>query len=253
MSTHLVIPDPHATPGVDNSRADYLSELINDIRPDVVINLGDMFDMPSLSSYDKGTKSFQGRTYRKDIDAGLEFDDRIWHKLRKNKRRLPRRVFCEGNHEFRAKRAVEMSPELEGTISFKDFDLNHNYDDVVEYRGSTPGVIEVDGVHYAHFLISGVKGLPISGVHTAYNLVQKQGASCTVGHLHTTDYYVSGDISGRFRHGLVSGVYQEHESQYAGGANDLWWRGVIVKRNVSDGTYDPQWISLDSLKKEYGK
>jgi hypothetical protein len=61
MTTHLVIPDQHAHPDFHNKRADWLGQLIKELRPDVVINIGDAADMPSLSSYDKGTKGFQGR------------------------------------------------------------------------------------------------------------------------------------------------------------------------------------------------
>jgi hypothetical protein len=65
--THLIIPDPHASPDHNNDRALYLGELIMDIKPDLVLCMGDGPDMPSLSSYDKGKKSFQGRTYKADV------------------------------------------------------------------------------------------------------------------------------------------------------------------------------------------
>lgn len=249
---HLVIPDPHAHPQFKNERADYLGKLIVDLKPDVVINLGDMFDMPSMSSYDKGTKSFQGRSYAKDLNAGREFDDRMWSIVRKAKKKLPFRVFFEGNHEYRLTRALELSPELEDTISFKDFGLEDNYDKIVRYYGNTPGVYNVDGVNYAHFFISGVKGLPISGEHLAYNLVTKQLASCTCGHIHTTDFHIRKSVEGRTMMGLVAGVYQDYDAPWAGNSNELWWKGVIVKHNVEDGSYEPQWVSLETLRKTYG-
>jgi len=34
-----------------------------DKKPDVIVHIGDHWDMPSLSHYDKGTKSFEGRRY----------------------------------------------------------------------------------------------------------------------------------------------------------------------------------------------
>lgn len=251
MSTHLILPDSHAHPDFNNNRADWVGKLILDLKPDVVINIGDMFDMSSMSGYDKGKKSFQGRAYKKDLDAGREFDERLWEPLKKAKKKRPYRVFLEGNHENRLKKLLEIQPELEGTVSFKDFDLNRNYDTVIEYEGSTPGVINVDGVHYAHYFISGVMGRPIGGEHPAYMLVTKLGSSSTCGHVHTTDFCVRNDISGGRRMGLVAGVYQDYVSDWAGRANELWWRGVIVKRNVENGTYEPQWISIDSLRKEY--
>jgi len=250
--THLIVPDPHAHPEYNNVRADYLAKLIKDIRPDVVINMGDAADMPSLSSYDKGTRAFQGRNYRADIDSHLEFQDRMWTPVKRRKKKLPYRVVFEGNHEHRVKRALNLSPELDGAIGFDDFNFSDYYDRVIEYKGGTPGTKTIDGVTYAHYLVSGVKGLAIGGEHAAYSLITKQFTSCTVGHTHTTDYAVRTDVNGRRLHGLVAGVYQDYWSDWAGECNRMWWSGVVVKRNVVDGHYDPQWISMEALRKEYG-
>lgn len=251
MSTHLVIPDPHAHPNHNNDRADWLGKLMVDLKPDVVVNLGDMWDLPSFSGYDKGKKSFQGRNYRKDLDAGLEFDERLWAPARKAKKRLPYRVFIEGNHEERMKRALELTPELEGTIGFKDFELNKNYDEVIEYKGQTPGIIEIDGIIYCHYSVSGVMGRPVGGEHPAYSLLTKQFKSVTCGHIHVFDHCVRTDASGNRINGLVAGVYQDYDSEWAGEVNKLWSRGVVVKRNVHQGNYDLQWISIEALKREY--
>lgn len=252
MSTHLVIPDPHAHPNFNNERADYLAKLIIDLKPDVVVNLGDQFDMASLSGYDKGKRSFVGRSYALDISAGLEFSERLWEPVRATKKRLPYRVFLEGNHEHRIEKALDLNPELEGTIGFDDYDLDRYYDAVVRYEGSTPGIVNIDGINYAHYFISGVMGRPISGEHPAYSLVSKLGDSVTAGHLHTTDYCVRTSVDGTKRQGLVAGCYFDYNSDWAGAANNLYWRGVVVKRNVENGMYDPEWISMDQLKKEYG-
>lgn len=251
MSTHLVIPDAHAHPSYHNDRADLLARLIIDIKPDVVINLGDQFDMPSLSGYDKGKRSFVGRSYKLDIDSGLEFSERLWEPVRATKKKLPYRIYLEGNHEHRIEKALDLNPELDGTIGFADYDLDRYYDEVVRYEGSTPGIVNVDGINYAHYFISGVMGRPISGEHPAYSLVAKLGDSVTAGHLHTTDYSVRTGVDGTKRHGLVAGCYFDYNSDWAGSANNLYWRGVIVKRNVNNGMYDPEWISIDQLKKEY--
>lgn len=251
-NTHLVIPDPHAHPSFNNERASYLGKFILDLKPDVVVNLGDMWDMPSMSGYDKGKKSFQGRSYSKDLNAGLDFDDRLWHPIRKAKRKRPRSVFIMGNHEFRLNKLLDMQPELDGTVDVSDFQLEKNYHDIVPYVGNTPGIINIDGVHYAHYFVSGVMGRPVGGEHPAYSLLTKQFVSTTCGHIHITDYSVRTTVDGRKIQGLVAGVYQDYESDWAGEVNRLWWRGVVVKRNVENGTYDPEWISLERLKKEYG-
>jgi len=249
---HLIIPDSHAHPQHHNKRADWIGKLILDLKPDVVVNMGDMFDMPSMSSYDKGKKSFYGRSYRADLDAGLEFDERMWAPLRKAKKRLPLRVFLEGNHEERMKRALELSPELTGTIGFKDFELDKNYDEVVEYDGGTPGIVAIDGIYYAHYMASGLKGLPVGGVHHANSLLDKQHVSCTVSHSHLADFAIQSKPNGEKIMGCVAGVYQDYRAGWAGAPNEMWWRGCVIKREVENGTYDPQFLSIKSLEREYG-
>lgn len=249
---HLVIPDPHAKPGHSNKRAEYLGHLINDVRPDAVVMLGDLFDMPSLSSYDRGKKSFIGRTYRADVDAGIDFNDRLWNVVRKSKKRMPRRYALIGNHEQRIDRTIEVQPELEGVISYDDLDLERYYDTIVHYEGATPGTIELDGITYGHYMVTGISGRPISGEHAAYTHLTKKFTSCVVGHSHSADLAIRTRPDGKKITGLVAGCYLDYDPEYAGNSADLWWRGVVVLRNVEDGCFDPQFVSLSALKKEYG-
>ena len=209
--------------------------------------------MPSLSGYDKGTKGFEGRRFVKDIASGIEAHERMWEPVKKQKKRLPYRVVLEGNHEHRLRRAVNSSPELDGAISFDHFQFGDWYDEVVPYHGQTPGITCIDGVNYAHFFVSGVMGRPIGGEHPAYSLLTKEFVSCTCGHVHTTDYSVRTTVDGRKIHGLVAGVFQDYVSEWAGEVNKLWWRGVVIKRNVEMGRYDPEWVSMERLRREYGR
>lgn len=251
MTTHLVIPDAHAHYQHHNQRAEWLGELIADIKPDVVINIGDGWDMPSLSGYDKGKKSFQGRTYRADIEAGLDFQDRMWSAVRKRKRAMPRRVFCVGNHEYRITRAVELQPELDGAIGLSDLELGRWYDEVVDYEGNTPGFIEIDGIAYAHYFISGVAGRPVGGTHPADSLISKKHSSATCGHLHLADWSAHKNMYDQWVMGCFVGCYQDYNADWAGVVNHLWWRGVVIKRGVSNGGYDPEFVSLSRLRQEY--
>jgi hypothetical protein len=251
--THLIIPDAHAHPDFNNNRADYLGKLILDLRPDVVVNLGDGYDMASLSTYDKGKRAFAGRSYSRDIAAGNEFQERTWLPLKRAKKRWPRAVYLEGNHEHRIERALDISPELQGTIGFSDYRLNDYYHEVVRYEGGTPGIIEVDGIYYAHYFISGIMGRPIGGVKPAYAIRAANGKSSVCGHIHTADVNIHTNIDGNKTVCVVAGVYQDYDSPWAGNINKLWWRGVVIARNVEDGVFDPQFVSIDQLRKEYDK
>lgn len=254
MKTHLVIGDPHAHPDFSNDRADWLGRLILDLKPDVVVNMGDTADMASMSAYDKGKASFHGRNYERDIEAHLNFQDRMWAPIRKAKRKLPYRVVLEGNHENRIKTALQYSPELEGDrfgVSFKNLALDYYYDTVVEYEAKTPGVINIDGVDYCHFAVSGISGRALSSIHHGYDLTTKRHVSTTVGHSHLLDYHISKDSTGRAKMGLVAGVYQDYRSPWAGDINSFWSPGLAICRNVYNGVYDLQWVGIDTIKREY--
>lgn len=248
MSTHLVIPDSHAHPDFDNRRYTMLGMLIHDLKPDTVIDIGDWWDMPSLCSYDRGKKSFEGRSYKRDIEAGLDAQDRMMHEIKKYKKKLPRFVRTLGNHENRVNRAVELDRVLDGTIGTDDF-MSKEYG-FEEYPFLE--AVDIDGIDYSHYFVTGVSGRPIGGEHPAYSLLTKRFKSSTCGHVHTFDYCIR--TGGRDKlHGAVVGVYQDYHADYAGPANDIWNPGIVVKRGVENGAYDIEHISLKRIEEAYGQ
>lgn len=244
---HLIIPDSHSHPDHNNDRYTWLGHLINDIKPTTVIDIGDFWDMPSLCSYDKGLKSFEGRRYKRDIEAGLDAQERMFSVIKRQKKKLPRFVRTLGNHEHRIAKAVDRDPVLEGTIGIQD--LQSREYGWEEYPFLAPAL--VDGVTYQHFFTSGIMGRPISGERHAQSLILKQFSSCTQGHSHLFDYCVRSDVRGRKIHGCVVGVYQDYDADFAGPANKLWNPGVVVKRGVENGEYDVEHISLKRIKEAY--
>lgn len=251
MTKTIVIGDPHALPSYNNDRADWIGEFIADEKPDEVIVIGDLADMPSLCSYDKGTRAFAGRSYAKDIESACEFNDRLWRPTRKRKKRLPKRVILEGNHEHRIERALDMSPELQGTVSFDDLQWDKDYDEIIRYDGQTPGIYESNGCYYAHYFASGAMGRAIGGEHMAYSLITKKFMSCTAGHDHRLDYCIRSKADGSKMMGLVVGTTMDYKCDWVGQAGEGWWSGVCVKDNIEDGVYDLRCVSMEALKKEY--
>lgn len=248
-STHLIIPDSHSNPEHPNTRYDWIGHLINDIHPDVVIDIGDWFDMPSLCLYDKGKAVFEGRRYKRDIEHGIEAQDRLLSIVRKSKLKFPRFVRTLGNHELRITKAVERDPQvLEGTISLNDLESStYKWE---QYDFLHP--IDIDGISYCHYFISGVLGKPIGGDNHAKMLLIKQLKSCTQGHSHLFDYCIRTDANGKRIQTCVVGSYLDYWSDWAGPQNKLWHNGVVIKRNVEDGHYDLQHISIERLREAYG-
>lgn len=252
MSTHLFFTDSHAHHKHDNKRAEYLGGLIYETRPDVVIDGGDTCDLPSLASYDKGTRAAVGRTYKQDIDAHNDFQDRLWARARKSKRKLPRRVRLIGNHEQRIDRALDANPQLQDSIGYKDLQLDKYYDEVIHYEGSTPGTIQIDGITYAHYFAAGLLGRPVGGEHAAYSLISKKHTTCTQGHSHVIDWCMKNDGNGKPILGLVAPCFIDYEVDWAGQVQKLWTAGVTIKRGVEKGVYSPQFITIKELEREYG-
>lgn len=251
--THLCIPDAHSHPDHSNERFTWLGKLVADIKPDKVIMIGDWADMPSLSSYDFGTKGYEGRRYVHDVSSAVDAQEKFFAPIKATKKKMPKFFMFEGNHEHRIARAISSdAAHLDGIISMDDLQYKEHGWEVVPYNGGSPGILQIDGIAYAHYFTSGIMGRPISGVHPAYQLIHKQYTSCTQGHTHTTDYCVRTNAVGQFLHGMVVGVYQDYHADWAGEANAMWWKGVVVKENVVNGQYDPRWIGLDAIKKEYG-
>lgn len=252
-NVHLILPDSHATWGHDNRRYDWLGQLIVDLNgPNVnltVVDIGDFYDMTSLNSYDKGAKkAYEGRQYKKDIEVGIDAQERIRVPLKAAKKKMPRFVRTLGNHEHRIIRAIEADPVLEGTIGLKDLQSREYGWEELPFL--TP--IEIDGVVYCHYYVTGVSGKPVSGDSTAKALLQKNFKSSTQGHSHLFDYAVRSDTDGRRLMGLVVGCFVEEHLDWADPTSHLWYPCVCICRNVSNGQYDLQVVSMEALQREYG-
>lgn len=245
MAKHLVIGDSHAHPDFSNERFEWLGKLIHDVRPDTVINIGDLADMPSLCFHSKPLE-LEGARYRRDCDAALDAQDRIFHEVRKAKKKLPRFVWTLGNHDIRPGRYVEEHPVLQGQIRNEDIGYGNYPWEVVPFLEP----IDIDGIDYSHYFTSGVMNRPIGGVHPAWSIIKKRNKSSVAGHSHVLDYKID-KTNGRSLMGLVVGNFIGFNMGYAGPANDLWSDGIAILDNVEDGLYDFRWISMARIKGEY--
>lgn len=255
----LVIPDAHAHPDYDNERFDWLGKYIVDEKPETILCLGDFADMPSLSSYDKGTRSFEGRRYKRDVESSKDALSRMFapmadynRRRSKNKKQQysPRTVITVGNHEARIDKVTQMHPELHGTISVDDLGFSTYFNEVVDYKAT--GIVE--GFAVSHYFVSGLMGRPIGGERAAHTLLTKQGMSCIAGHSHLLDFAVRTRADGRKMMGLVAGWYGHPGMKEGWNANTagLWWNGVVMLLGVGDGwAEDIMFVSQDTLRKNY--
>lgn len=253
MSTHVVIPDTQVTPSVRRDHLAWIGRYIADLRPDVVVHLGDHWDFESLSVYDRGKLQFEGRRLWADIDAGNAGLAQLTAPLhdvqataRRGNRRIwqPRLVMLRGNHEHRLSRAVEEDPKLEGFLDFNqlnDVDLGWEVHDFLD-------PVEIDGVVYAHYFYNPLTGKPWGG--TVATMLKNIGHTFTMGHRQTFDVSVR-YVGNRQIRGIVAGACYLHDEDYKGPQGNHHWRGILVKHEVRDGQYDLMEVSLDYLCRKY--
>jgi hypothetical protein len=195
------------------------------------------------------------QSYERDIDHYNDAQERLRWKFRHNKKKMPDWYGFEGNHENRIKKAVAHDPRIEGGrygVSFKHLQTDHWFDEYHEYENSAPAIADYDGVSYAHYFSSGNYGTATSGTHHAYSVLQNRNYSSTCGHSHKRSLYFKDGAHPRGLIGLVAGCFKGKDEGWAGQANREWWSGVVIKREVEQGLYEPQFISLKTLEQMYG-
>jgi len=253
---HIVIGDAHVAPNENYSRFTALGNLVNAYRPDVLINIGDWFDLPSLCHYDSGLASFNSRSLYDDLNAGVVGHALLGATIRRAKKRLPRFVSLEGNHDYRLTKAINRNPtQLKSTYGHHSFNWQRNGWEYYPYVGDTPAIVGIDGISYTHFVPTNGTSRAMSGINLASNIVNHTMRTTVVGHSHHFDISRKVAIDGTPIWGVVCGSFIERDSatfRYAGTGTKNWWSGIVVLKGVENGTFeDFEAISLDTLKKEY--
>lgn len=253
MTTHLVIPDCQVRDGDDFEYLRCIGRYIARKQPDVIVNLGDFGDMPSLSSYDIGKKAFEGERYLKDVQATRTAMEALLEpiqtfnkqaKINKQKQYKPRFVLTLGNHENRINKAVNNDAKLEGVLSTKDLGYE-KYWEVHDFLE----VVVIDGVAYSHYFVTGVAGRAAS---TAAAQLRKTNMSCVAGHQQGRQSAHATKADGTRLCSIIAGSCYEHNEDYLGPQGNKHWRGIVMLHEVNNGSFDEMFISLDYLKEKYG-
>ncbi len=234
----LVIPDTQVKPGVPTDHLEWVGKYIAAKRPDHIVMIGDWWDMPSLSSYDKGKKSFEGRSYKADVKAGNDAMTLMTSQYRGNGYK-PTEHFLMGNHEQRIERAIESQRELEGAIGYHD--LNLEGWEVHPFLK----VVEIEGIKFSHYFTSGVLGRPAG---SAAVMLREAMGSAIQGHVQKVDVAVhpkTGHIA------MMVGTCYQQDEDYLGEQGNNCRRQVVMLNQANAGVFDPMFVSLDFLRARY--
>ncbi len=249
---HLVLPDVQAKDGIDFKYLTAIGNYIVAKKPDVIVCIGDFADLESLSSYNRGLKSFEGRSYQKDIWAAREAMDALLTpmyefnkraKKNRDKQYKPRMVMTLGNHENRINRVINEDRKLEGLISTDD--LPYQDWQVIPFLE----VITIDGIAYSHYFTSGVMGRPIT---TANALLTKKHMSCYAGHQQGRQIAYGRRADGGEMTAIICGSCYEHNEDYLGSQGNQHWRGFYMLHDVNNGSFDEMAVSIKYVKENHG-
>ena len=243
--TILIIADTQAKSEEDLEYLLWIGKYIADKKPDIIVHIGDHFDMPSLSSYDKGTSKIEGKRLYKDIEAGVTGFKFLNLELEKHKDYKPRKVFCLGNHEERLDRYVNEHPELQGTLGTDKLPFAKYGWEVHPFLKP----VEIEGIFFVHYLANPMSGKPYGG--SAMNILKTVGRSFVVGHKQCLDIAIRPTIDGKQQLGIVNGACYDHFESYKGFTGNNHFRGLTVLHECSDGFAVPMFVSLDYMKEKY--
>lgn len=242
-----VIPDCQVKPGVDISHLTWIGNYLAEKRPNILINIGDFSDLPSLSSYDVGKAEAEGKRYIEDTKFTKHAMNELLKpikKANKGKRNKykPEMHLTLGNHEDRVTRLVEENPRLIGAMSIDDLGYKEAGWNVHPFLK----VIKIRGIEFAHYFTSGVLGRPVSSAAT---LLRERQCSAIMGHSQATDvafHRKTGNIA------MFVGTCYLHDEKYLGEQGNNQRRQIVMLHEV-DGTgrFDPMFVSLEFLRKNY--
>lgn len=256
LRTIVILPDAHAKPKgrrdtfEPNARFTLAGKFINELRPTNVVCLGDFADMESLSSYDKGKASFEGRRYKRDLKAAIDAQKALFKEV-SNRDQITFDMLY-GNHEARINRAVNDDPYLDETLSLDDLKYKEYWDNVHDFKS----IAMIEGIGFTHYFPNGLMDRAIGGENVAKAMMKKYpGFSLVQGHRHDLQVAYDTLADGRQIFGLVAGCFldlEQHEDYMSTTVQKTWRRCLTVLRETPTGSWDIEIVSLERLTDMYG-
>ena len=246
--TCLVIPDIQAKPGHSLKHLGYLASFIKEKRPDCIVQLGDLWDIPSLSSYDRGKKAAEGKRLVADVRIGQLAAQMITPNIRGYR---PKLIYTEGNHEYRIQRYENDYPELEGAL-FSPVDY---MDDLGWESYPFLQVAQWRGISFSHFFPRTATGTTSAasqrnGASSALAMVRANMTTCIAGHKQGLDSAIF-TLNDHRKRGIIAGSFYSHNEGYHSAQGHNYWRGVLMLNNVKKGDFDLTEVSLGYLRRKY--
>jgi hypothetical protein len=258
----LVIGDAHDSPGVNKDRFRALGNLITDIRPTNIVQIGDWGSYDSISFHNKGKPLLQeGARLADDIASAREayaltFDplkDEVYRQ-RKNRKRpyWPNVYWLEANHEYRIQRYLMENPVLIGMLPETDL-VNASADGatLVPWRE----YCYIDGVAFTHIPFAKRSSTPIGGEFVTKRAAEFHDTTIVFGHTHRLLLHDNARIRERSSplvHAINVGWFGDYIPEYVESEVNMdWWSGLVLLHHTNYGQVDVETISMARIKEKY--
>ncbi|QNO11450.1 putative phosphodiestherase [Acinetobacter phage Aristophanes] len=244
--TIFVIGDTQCKQGIDLEYMHWIGAYIARKKPDIIVHLGDHYDMASLSTYDKSTLSAEGRRVQLDIEAGDEGLAILQQYIDDVPEYNPRKVVTLGNHEDRIDRFVSINPEFQGFLGTEKLAFHDLGWEVIPFLKP----INICGINFVHYLANTMTGRPLGG--SALNRLKQVGESYVMGHQQVFDYAERPlQLSGKKQLGIIVGACYNHDEGYKGYRGNHHFRGCVMLYECSDGYALHKNITLQHMQNLY--
>ncbi|MFH1467360.1 MAG: metallophosphoesterase [Pseudomonadota bacterium] len=246
---HLVIADAHVEPGQSVDRWRWLARMAADRRPTRIVFNGDAVSLHSIGRFDTGKRCAEGRRFTSDVKSWHEAQDAFLGTLAALAPDYEQdRWFIVGNHENRIELATQQAPAMYGAISLGDLRLEENGWRVVPFLQR----VNIDGIRYVHYVPTDSGKSAKDGMYLAANLLRIEHVTICVGHSHKFQYHWDGRGADRI-HGIVCPMFSPYDEPWASPEeNARWTRGCLLLHISPDGQVDPEYWSLDRMRRRYG-
>lgn len=177
----LYFTDAHNQPGMPLDRFKWLGGLIDDQKPDILLDGGDFDDFQSLCSHE-GNETYKGKL-KPSLARDLEASALARKTLADSHSHDCRKIVTLGNHEQRLWNYENANPEMYGIVS-------NLYTDILKATGweyyPYGEYVDIHGISATHVPFN-VMGKPVGGETACKQIADKSLKDVIFGHTHKKD------------------------------------------------------------------
>lgn len=227
----LYFTDAHNQPCLSLDRFEWLAGLVNECKPDVILDGGDFDDFQSCCTHERDDtqKGKLKPSIAKDLEASAKarklLHDLITHKCRK--------ILCAGNHEARLWKYEDNNPAMYGMATNIYLDILKAFDWEYHPYGA---YVNVAGVDFTHAPFN-VMGKPVGGDTACKQIADKSLRDICWGHTHKKDEWNAAKFGSAQSVTCFNGgcfMPDKYIPQYSKDTRKEFWYGAHIL-TIADG------------------